>query len=108
MYPQECPDLAGMASKMAANHARVAEYAETLTGRVDALVEATVRGDWSEVRDQTERLAQSSRGTGHRAVSALCQRVCTELDSPNNELGIRRSIVRLIGTCGRVSPPAKR
>ena len=101
MNSQDFPDVSQMAAQMAANQARVADYVETLTARVDELVAAAGRGDWDEVRRVSGRLAQRSRAQGYRAVSALAQRVHDEAARPHNALGVKRSLIRLIGTCGR-------
>jgi hypothetical protein len=101
MNDQTRPDVAHLAATMAANHAKVVQYARTLSDRIDNLVEATVRRDWGEVRRISQQLTDDGRSCGYRAVSALAQRVCDELDKPGNEIGVKRSLIRLIGICSR-------
>ncbi len=91
----------GAAAVMAANHARVQHSATALSDQIDGLVAATVRRDWGEVGRLGAHLATASRVGGYRAVSALAQKVCDEAGTPQNEVGVKRSLIRLIGTYGR-------
>ena len=102
MQQQKNPDLIHLATKLASNQARVYGYAETLAGRLDDLVDAAIKEDWDRVQCVSEEMAEQGRRTGHRAVSALAQRVFDEAHRPSNGVGVRRSLIRLIGTCGRV------
>ena len=95
------PDVAHAVSKMAVNVARVCRSVDMLSGRIDEMVVAVSREQWREVQEMSRRLAQSSRRLGCRAISALAQRVYDEARKPDNELGIKRSLVRLIGAHGR-------
>ncbi len=101
MQDQEHPDLAHLASTLASNQAKVQQYVETLTCRVDDLVAAAIREDWDHVRHVSQEIAQQGRSSGHRAVSAMAQRVYDEAHQPNDGVGVKRSLIRLIGTCGR-------
>ena len=96
-------NLARAAATMASNQARVATYAEQLGNSLDELIAATAREDWNAVQRLSDQLAQRGRASGHRGVSALAQRVCDEAHRPDNSLGVKRSLIRLIGTCGRVA-----
>ena len=95
------PDIATMSETMAANHARVAESIENLAARIDGLVEAAAAEDWHAVGQLSRELAENSRSLGFRAVAALAQRVDAEAHKPNNDVAVKRSLVRLIGTYGR-------
>lgn len=101
MQQQTPPDLGKMADQMAVNQAKVSQLIEQLNGSLDQLVAATVRNDWSEVRQLSGDLADGGRKNGYRSISALAQRVCDEADRPNNAIEVKRSLIRLIGTCGR-------
>ena len=92
------------ATRLAANHARVVQAVEGLAPQIDELVAATVRHDWNEVGRLSWHMAVRSRSGGYRALSAMAQKVYDETTRPANELGIRRSLIRLIGTCGRTGP----
>ena len=100
---QKPPDLSRLTATMAANQAKVARHVETLGGSIDELVTATLRQDWSEVQRLSGQLAADGRASGFRAVSALAQRVLDEAHRPHNDVGVRRSLIRLIGTYGRTS-----
>jgi len=95
------PNLGGMTSTMAANQAKVLGYADVLAVRVDNVVAAACRHDWAQVRQLSGHLATVSRLAGYRAVSAIAQTVCNEASKPENGSGIRRGLIRLIGTCAR-------
>ena len=107
--PTTTPDLTSLNSQLAANTARVSQYVETLTARVDRLVEATMTEDWQEVRRLSDHLAQSSNSYGYEAIGERARRVCDEMDKPDkpetNVLEIKRSVLRLIGACGRAKRP---
>jgi tRNA A58 N-methylase Trm61 len=103
------PDLARLNLQLAANAARVSQYVETLTSRVDRLVEATMTEDWQEVRRLSDHLSQSSNSYGYEAIGERARRVCDAMDQPGdaeaNVLEIKRSVLRLIGACGRARQP---
>lgn len=103
------PDLAGLNSQLAANTARVSQYVETLSTRVDRLVDATMAEDWQEVRRLSDHLARNSNNYGYEAIGERARRVCDEMDNPGdaeaNVLEIKRSVLRLIGACGRAKAP---
>ncbi|MEE8452827.1 MAG: hypothetical protein V3R99_12960 [Thermoguttaceae bacterium] len=101
MQQQIPPDLGKMADQMAGNQAKVSQLIEQLNDSLDRLVAATVREDWSEVRQLSSDLADGGRENGYRSISALAQRVCDESERPDNTLEVKRSLIRLIGTCGR-------
>jgi len=102
--PGLSPNIHQAATRLAANHARVVQAVEGLAPEIDALVAATVRHDWNEVGRLSWHMAVNSRSGGYRALSAMAQKVYDETTKPTNELGIRRSLIRLIGTCGRTGP----
>ena len=95
------PDVHQAAARLAANQARVRQSVESLSDQIDTVVAAAARLDWSEVGRLSCHLAATSRGDSYRALSAMAQNVYDETTKPANELGIRRSLIRLIGTCGR-------
>jgi hypothetical protein len=94
-------DLAKPIAKAAADNARVSRYMDSLVGRMDRLVEATTASDWSEVRRVSENLQRTGRNYGCPSIAQRAEKVCDEMDEPNNTLEINRSVLRLIGACGR-------
>ncbi len=102
MQEEERPDLIQLASTMASNQAKAAGYIQTLAGSVDELIAASTDEDWDKVRHLSGEIAEQSRASGYRAVSALAQRVFDEAHQPNNPVGIKRSLIRLVGTSGRM------
>ena len=95
------PDLAHSAAQMAANQAKVSQYVETLAGQVDELVAAAARDDWDEVRQVSQQVARSGRACGQEEIAAMAERLGDEAGRPDDVLGIKRRMIRLIGTCGR-------
>lgn len=96
------PDVMRAMNTLARNQARVVQSIDRLTARVDSLVQATQRRDWGEVAERSRELVAVSREGGYRALSAIAQTLCDEAAKPENEIGVKRSLIRLIGTCGRV------
>ncbi len=103
MPDQKLPDLSVAAATMAADQAKVTRYIDELTDRVDKLVSAATLADWAQLQQLSRQLAEDSRSSGYRAVSALAQRVHDEATRVDNEVGVKRSLIRLIGTCGRTT-----
>jgi hypothetical protein len=98
MNQEELRTMARLSARLAANNARVLSSAERLSDRVDALVAALRRADWSEIRRISENAAAGASGTD--TIRYRAERVCEELLKPNNLHAIRQSVVRLIGACG--------
>lgn len=101
MSELERPDIGRIAAQMSANLARVTEAISVLDGRIDELVEAATRKDWAEVERVSRELAASSRSQGYRVLSGMAERVSEEAQRPDNEVGIKRTLIRLIGTHSR-------
>jgi hypothetical protein len=100
MSQKNLPDLRTVSRRLADHNHRVARFVEALPRRVDKLVEATLARDWSEVRHLSEFLACSSDIFGCTEVAQAAQRVCKEVDEPGNDVAVKRSVIRLIGSCG--------
>jgi len=86
-------------------HARVegaaAHYMETLPMRMDRLVEAALLEEWHEVRRLSDMMLQRAREYGYTELADCAADVCREAAKSANELGIKRSIVHLISSCGK-------
>ena len=100
MSQQNLPDLRTISRRLADHNGRVARFVEALPRRVDKLVEATQARDWSEVRRLSEFLACSSDIFGCTEVAQAAHSVCKEVDEPDNEVAVKRSVIRLISSCG--------
>ena len=101
MDPKRRPDIATMSRTMAVDHARAAKSIDILAAGIDRLVMAAAERDWSRVRQISRELADESRSRGHRGVTARAERVHEEAGKPDNDVAVRRSLIRLIGTYGR-------
>ena len=97
-------DVAELTSQLATNATRVRESVDKLSSRIDQMVVAVSRQEWSQVQQMSHQLAQASRKLGYRAVSAMSQRVYDEASKPDNATSIKQSLVRLIGAHGRSGP----
>ena len=95
------PSIASMSRTMAADHARVAKSIDVLAASIDGLVAAAAERDWHAVGRISRELAEDSRSQGYRGVTALAERVHEEAHKPDNDIAVRRSLIRLIGTYGR-------
>ena len=102
MTDRRLPTLANVSAQLAANHAKVVGCIDAITVRVDELATAVAGEDWPKVQQLSGQLVEQGRGMGYRAVSAMAHRVCEEASRPNNAIGIKRSMVRLIGVCGQI------
>ncbi len=101
MAKDQRTDLAHLSSALAANNARVARFADGLTRRIDQLVEAALQEDWEEVRRVSDFLARSGDAHGYSELAQLAETVRDETQKPENQLAIKRSILRLIGTSSK-------
>lgn len=88
-------------ARLAGANARVAQFAENLIEQTDRLVNASIDENWTEVSRLTEYIARGSEIYGYPQVADRAWRVYHELQRPDNAQGVKRSIVRLLGTCGR-------
>ena len=86
---------------MALQHARAAKSIDVLAAGVDRLVAAASQRDWHAVAQISHELAKDSRSRGFRGVTALAERVHQEAHKPDNDIAVKRSLIRLICTCGR-------
>ncbi len=94
------PDLGGMSRQLAAQNDRLRNYLDSLPRRVDQLVEAAAREEWTEVRRVCEVLASTSVVFDCPQLTDAARRVCHEIEQPNNKRGVRESLLRLISRCG--------
>lgn len=98
------PDLQSMSKQLARNNARVVDFLDGLPSRIDRLVEAAEEEHWAEVRRLTEYLDRAGEAHGQAEISRRAQIVCRQLDDPRDEIKLKQSIVRLIGSCGTARP----
>ena len=95
------PNIATMSRTMAAQHSRAAKSIDVLAAGIDGLVAAVSQRDWHAVEQISRELAEDSRSQGYRGVTALAERVHEEAHKPDNDIAVRRSLIRLIGNYGR-------
>ena len=101
MKRNQGPNIGAMSEAMAVNHAQAAKSIDVLTAGIDGLVAAAAKQDWHAVEQLSGTLAKESRSQGYRGVTAHAERVHQEAHKPDNEIAVRRSLIRLIGTYGR-------
>ncbi|NQU20271.1 MAG: hypothetical protein HQ567_03240 [Candidatus Nealsonbacteria bacterium] len=95
------PDLAHSAAQMGINQAKVSQYVDTLAAQVDELVDAAAREDWNQVRQISQQVASSGREYGQDEISAMAEQLGDEATHHDDVLGMKRRMIRLIGTYGR-------
>jgi HPt (histidine-containing phosphotransfer) domain-containing protein len=94
----------GQASdRLARQSDRLQRYLESIPPRVDALVKAAMANDRETMRRIGSFLATSSVVFGLTNLSEAAQNFCQELNRSSDNLGIKRSLVKLIARCGAKS-----
>ena len=101
MNQERRPNIAKMSQTMAVHQVRAAKSIDVLASSIDGLVAAAAELDWHTVGKISRELAEDSRSHGYRGVTALAERVHEEAHKPDNDIGVKRSLIRLIGTYGR-------
>ncbi len=103
MTTRTYPNIGQLAAKMSASHSRVVQSIDNLMTPIDEMVCASADGDWMKVAALGNQLSYDSREAGYRGVSVLAQTVANEAIRPDNAHGVKRSLIRLIGTYGRTT-----
>jgi hypothetical protein len=96
-------DRLGHDSTLARDTAGVSRAVDSIGRRIDKMVLAVRREDWMTVGKMGRRHAQKARMEGYRAISAFAERVRDEATNRHNPLGIKRSMIRLLGAQARTS-----
>jgi hypothetical protein len=104
MQAHERPSIAQLSARLAANNARVIEFLDSLTGRIDTLVEAASGGDWQEVQRVSDYVSRAGATYGYPLISESAERLCDAI-AANDETLTKRCLVKLIGVCGRARRP---
>lgn len=102
MRKKELPNVGKMNRQMQAQLARVQRYVDGLSARMDRMLEAMNRQDWQEVHRISDFLASSSTVFGCPDIATVAENVRREASKPNNELEIRRAMIRMIGRYGQL------
>ncbi len=108
MEKERLPDLSGLSSHIARTATQMEQAADLMTRRVDRMVRAAGRGNWTAVGRLGRRLAKTARSEGYRGISALAKRVSDEAAKGKNDVAIKRNMIRLIGAQGRMPRRAVR
>ena len=108
MQNENRPNIAEISGKLAADNARVNNFVDELMQHIDSLVAATTKSDWEEVRRLSDNIARDSAMNGFPIVSESAKKVNQAMEDPQgNEIDKRRSVIKLIGACGRARRPIK-
>jgi hypothetical protein len=91
----------GQNSTLARDTAGTSRAVDSIERRIDKMVMAVGREDWMTLGKMGRRLARKARAEGYRAISAYAERVCDEATNRGNPLGIKRSMIRLLGVQAR-------
>lgn len=97
------PNIGQLAARMSANHARVVQSIDQMIAPIDEMVQASSDSNWKRVAELGQQLSRQSREAGYRGVSVMAQVVANEAGRPDNAHGVKRSLIRLIGTYGRTT-----
>ena len=95
------PPLSDLTSRMADNLSRNLDSIEKMTTQVDNLLGAVSDKDWHRLDQASGKLTRTARELGYHGVSACAQNVCKESSKTDNEIRVKRSLIRLIGTLDR-------
>jgi HPt (histidine-containing phosphotransfer) domain-containing protein len=95
-------DIAELTSRVAKDNVRVSRFMESLVNHVDLIVDAASAQDWQEVARQADYLAGSGASHGCTELADRAAELSATLKTMDAKEGIRRQVVRLVGTCGRV------
>lgn len=104
MHDHERAAIAELSAKLAADNLRVIAFIDSLVGRVDNLVDSAKAGDWQEVQRVSDYVARSGATYGYPLISESAQKL-SEAVSANDELLMKRRLLKLIGACGRAERP---
>lgn len=103
MAESTLPSIGQLAARMSANHRRVVQSIDLMIAPIDAMVQASADGNWAQVGQLGRQLAEDCRQAGYRGVGVMAQLVANEAARPDNAHGVKRSLIRLIGTYGRTT-----
>lgn len=104
MQNHERAAIAQLSEKLAADNLRVIGFFDSLTGRVDNMIETAAEGDWQEVARVSDYVARAGATYGYPLIAESARRL-SQAVSANDELLMKRSLLKLIGVCGRVRRP---
>ena len=96
-------NIGQLAARMSANHRRVVQSIDQMIAPIDEMVQASADGNWSKVAELGRQLSEESRKAGYRGIGVMAQIVANEATRPDNAHGVKRSLIRLIGTYGRTT-----
>lgn len=95
------PPLSDLSDRMADNLGRTLDSVEKMTSQVDDLLAAVSDKDWHRLDQGSDQLTKTARELGYHGVSACARNVRQESSKPDNEVRVKRSMIRLIGTLDR-------
>lgn len=95
------PNIKQLNASLAQDNARVDKFIDGLLGQVDALLGAASTKNWKELGRMSDYLALGGKAYGFPAIAENAQRVASAVRHPENELEIKRGLIKLIGACGR-------
>jgi hypothetical protein len=100
-------DIAALSTRVADDNARVSRFMESLVNHVDLIVDAATAEDWREVARQADYLVGSGASHGCSELASRAAELSASLKNPAAAEVIRRHIVRVVASCGRVRQAAQ-
>lgn len=107
--PGQLVRLRKLNAALAANNARLTLLSDQMVRQIDRMTDAAARDDWQQVGDASAAILEASRAANETEVNEAARRVCQGVEQTAPPVSLRRSMVRLIGSCGRVrgNPPQR-
>ncbi len=77
----------------------VENYAASLANRIDRLIDATIRGDWDEVRGLSHQISYNSAAYGYSNIAQAANRLCASIGDDVDEWDVTHGVVLLAESC---------
>ncbi len=96
--------LGKLSETLAENNARVERFADGLPAQIDQMIAATQAGTWRDVHRVSSEIASegSAVGTAAAELTLRAAEVAKRSRRPGQGLTTKRSLIRLIGSVGRM------
>ena len=99
------PNIKSMTGALAADNSRVNRFVDGLLAQVDGLIDAAKIKDWNELGRISMVLSLGAKAYGYQQLHESAERLTKAVREPENELEIKRSLMKVIGNCGRARKP---
>jgi len=108
MPDQNLPTMAEITRQLASDNERVQSFVNGMPQHIDQLVEAAKAEEWQEVKRVSDYISRSTKLYGYPEVAERADRVTQAMNTPENELEVKRSVLKLISEYGRMRGPMEK